>query len=152
MNEETKYRLGNGSVAIFLAAAGFSDALTFIPAVGDIVDPIFWACAVAYLWHKGLGIVNGKRIAVEAISFIAELIPGVQEFPTIFIAAVAIVVMSRTEDKIGIKIPGKGGVGGNPARPHLNHNGVRLPPENINLNDAQELNKDGVRRVTKAKI
>jgi hypothetical protein len=126
MNEETQYRLGNGSVAIFLAAAGFADALTFVPALGDFVDPIFWGCALFYLWHKGLGLVNGKRIAVETISFVAELIPGVQELPTIFIAAVAIVVMSRTEDKTGIKIPGKGST----SRPHLNHNGVRLPETN----------------------
>lgn len=122
-NGKPQYRLRGASVFLFLIAAGFADLLTFIPFVGDVVSPIFWFCAAVYLWKKGLGFINGKRLAVETISFIAELIPAVQEFPTIFIAAVAIVVMSRVEDKTGIKMPLKGGKGRNP----MNKNGMRLP-------------------------
>ncbi|HTK32979.1 MAG TPA: hypothetical protein VL335_00320 [Candidatus Paceibacterota bacterium] len=133
MKEKQTYRLKNGAVALFLMAAGVADLTTLIPFVGDFVGPIFWTLAAVYLWRKGLGLVNAKRLGAELISFVCELIPGVQEFPTIFIASVAIVAMSRIEDKTGFKIPLKGkGVKG---RVPVNHDGVRAPQKQIDTDE-----------------
>ncbi|MES2314615.1 MAG: hypothetical protein V4524_01610 [Patescibacteria group bacterium] len=123
MKEKPQYHLDNGAIFKFLAVAGFADLITFIPITGDFVSPVFWLCASLYLWKKGLGLINARRLGVELISFIAELIPGIQEFPTILAAAIAIVVMSRIEDKTGFKIPLKGRGTNSP----VNNNRVRLP-------------------------
>ncbi|MDD5165474.1 MAG: hypothetical protein PHG25_02980 [Candidatus Pacebacteria bacterium] len=140
MEGKHQYRIKNA--AIILVVAGFADALTFIPGAGDIVAFIYWPLAAVYFWKNGLGFVNGRRLAVEAISFVAELIPVAQEFPTIFAATAAIVAMSRVEDKTGFKIPLKGG--GNRRAP-VNHGGVRLPQSTNNHIAPAPLNHDGVR-------
>ncbi len=157
MEEKPQYRLKNGSVFAFIAVAAFADLTTLVPFVGDFVGPVFWGLTTVYLWKKGLGLVNGKRLAAEGISFIAELIPGVQEFPTILLASIAIVAMSRIEDKTGIKIPTKGA---SRARSPANHNGIRLPETqttttnnsggkgHVTTYNAGPLNSNGVRVAT----
>lgn len=102
MEGKTKYRLENKAIVIITFCAGAADALTFIPFVGDAIGPIFWIGASIYFWKAGLGFGNAKRLATTALSTVAELIPIVQELPTILVGTVAIIMMSRTEDKLGI--------------------------------------------------
>lgn len=146
MNEQTEYRIKNATVIYILA--GFADALTFIPGAGDVIAFVYWPLAAVYFWKKGLGFVNGRRIATGAISFVAELIPIAQAFPTILVATIAIVAMSRTEDKTGIKLPLKGK--GNMRSPK-NVGGTRLPHAESAPNKhiaPTPLNEKGVRHPT----
>ena len=80
----------------------FSDLLTLIPIVGDVVGPVFWISIGYYFWKKGLGLFNWRRFVPEIISFIAELIPGVQELPSMFLGMIIIALLTKIEQKTGI--------------------------------------------------
>ncbi len=120
-----------GVFLIFLAF--IADVLTLIPLAGDIVGWIFWAIMGVVFWKLGLGIVNWRRFVPAIISTIAELFPAVQELPTIIAAMVAILILSRVEDKTGLKVfPNKNKPGVTPPRVKRvppNQNGVRISRE-----------------------
>jgi hypothetical protein len=123
-----KNRITNAAGAILVVAALVADLFTLIPLVGDFVGPIFWVLASVYFWRQGMGIVSGKQGVTKIISTIAELIPGVQELPTIFVAMLIIVGTTRLEDKTGISanVLTKGKMG-----PKMNVEGMRhAPPKN----------------------
>ena len=131
MDENKKKRIGNIASAVLIIAALIADLFSLIPFVGDFVGPIFWIGASVYFWKSGLGLVNGRRLATSVISMVAELIPGVQEFPTIVAGMIIIVAMTRVEDKTGISLnPAKGGKLG----PKANIAGTRMPPPQMPLN------------------
>ncbi len=99
-----KYRISIVSAILLVLFAGFFDILSLIPFVGDFVGPLFWVVASLYFWKIGLGIVNGRRLAVGLISMIAELIPVVQEFPSLMVGISAVIIMTRIEDKTGLSL------------------------------------------------
>jgi hypothetical protein len=137
--EETqkKHRIGKLSAVILVVVAIIADLITLIPIAGDIVGPIFWVFAGLYFWKSGLGFVNGKRLVTGAISLVAELIPGIQEFPTIALGMIIIVIMTRFEEKTGISITSLAGGG---TKAPLVHGGTRIPSMTTS-----PLNQGGVR-------
>jgi hypothetical protein len=104
--------------------------LTLIPIVGDIVGPVFWTSIAYYFWKKGLGLFNWRRFVPEIISFIAELIPGVQELPSMFLGMIIIALLTKIEQKTGINpinlVKGKI-TPPRIVRKPLNNGGVRQP-------------------------
>jgi hypothetical protein len=119
-----KHQISNLAVVTLTMLATVSDLLSLIPFVGDFVGPIFWVGASVYFWKSGMGFVNGKRLATGAISLVAEMIPAIQEFPTIVAGMIIIIVMTRFEDKTGIKLPTPGT---SSTRTPLNVGEVRMP-------------------------
>jgi hypothetical protein len=115
-----------------------ADLLSLIPFVGDISGPVFWVCASVYLWKIGCGFVNAKRLATGAISTIAEMIPAIQAFPMTLAGIIIVIVMVRTEDKLGMSKT-ISAMNGHASRP-LNQDGIRLPAQAM-----QPANVDGVR-------
>jgi hypothetical protein len=115
------YRISGGMFAILALLAGLADLLTLIPFVGTAVGPIFWVLATIYFWKVGLGLVNGRRLATTIISIVAELVPAVQAFPTILAGTIAVVIMTRIEDRTGISLTPAKKVGVTPPR------NVRVP-------------------------
>ena len=116
-----KNRISNKAATLLIGSAIIADALTLIPIVGVVVGPVYWILMNIYSIKSGLGIISGKRLAAGGVSAIAEVIPLVQELPTITLAMVVIVVTTRIEDKTGISVgSARGG-------PHLNSGGVRMP-------------------------
>ncbi len=116
-------RIGNGMAACLLLVALIADAFTLIPVVGDFIGPIFWVCMSVFLWAKGFGFLRLGRIVTEAISTVAEMIPVIQELPTIVVGMIIIIVLIRIEDKTGkslLKPMSKG-------KMPLNVNGMRRP-------------------------
>jgi hypothetical protein len=104
MDDKPKYRLANVAILGIMSLAGLADLITFIPIAGDIIGPIFWVGASVYFWKSGLGMINPRRLATSLLSFVAELIPIVQEFPTIIVGTAAIIIMSRIEDRTGLSL------------------------------------------------
>jgi hypothetical protein len=104
MDDKPKYRLANVAILGIMSLAGLADLITFIPIAGDIIGPIFWVGASVYFWKSGLGMINPRRLAASLLSFVAELIPIVQEFPTIIVGTAAIIIMSRIEDRTGLSL------------------------------------------------
>ena len=101
---DKKNRLGNFTIVILTALSIVADLLTLIPGAGDIVGWLFWGIMGVVFWMKGLGFVNPKRLAVGAVSIIVELIPGFQALPTIAAGMIAVIAMTRAEDKLGISL------------------------------------------------
>lgn len=104
MEEKTKYRIGTLATLLLIAVAGIFDLLTLIPFVGDFISWIFWFCASVYFWKIGMGLVNGRRLATLAISIVIELIPAIQWLPGILAGIIAIIIMTRVEDRTGISL------------------------------------------------
>lgn len=140
--ESRKNRISNKAAALLIGSAIIADLLTLIPIVGIVVGPVYWILINIYLMKSGLGFMSGKRLATSGISAIAEIIPVIQELPTISVAMIIIVVTTRIEDKTGIS------VGSVASGPHLNSNGVRTaaqkqPPLN---QGGQRLPNGGLKR------
>jgi hypothetical protein len=145
---EKKHQIGNLAIVILTILATVADLLSLIPFVGDFVGPIFWIFAGIYFWKSGMGLVNGKRLAASLISLVAEMIPGVQELPTIIAGMIIIIVVTRLEDKTDIKLPATGTAS---ARTPLNAGEVRMPTPQAKDNHivpaaSNMLNFNGVRR------
>lgn len=114
--QKTKYRVGIGMSVVLIGVAGIFDIAnfftSFIPFVGSAIGAIFWFVSGLYLWTKGVGLFGGKKIAVTAISFIAELVPIVQALPMLTAGIIGVLLVIRIEDKTGMSIvkPMKAGV------------------------------------------
>lgn len=137
MENKKTYRIGTLAIVIFLTIAIVFDLFTLIPLVGDFLGWIFWFGASVYLWKSGHGLANWKILTPEIISITGELIPGIQELPTIIASSLIIIIMSRIEDRTGFsllpkttkKLPGT-----TPPRlnkPRFNRQeGIRYPNQN----------------------
>ncbi len=123
-----------GIILVFLAI--LADILSLVPLAGTIVGPIFWLVVGLYFWNIGMGVINGKRLATGAISIVAEIIPVIQSLPTITVAIIVIIIMTRIEEKTGISVSSltKRTPGVTPPRlkpPRLNaEQGIRYPNKN----------------------
>lgn len=123
-----------GIILVFLAI--LADILSLVPLAGTIVGPIFWLVVGLYFWNIGMGVINGKRLATGAISIVAEIIPVIQSLPTITVAVIVIIIMTRIEEKTGISVSSltKRTPGVTPPRlkpPRLNaEQGIRYPNKN----------------------
>ncbi len=130
---KTKYRVSMPMSVLLMGFATVCDLLSLIPFVGDAVGPIFWIIVGIYFWTKGMGILNGRKLAVAVISFVAELIPVVQELPMLLAGIIAMLFIIRVEDKTGksfVKPMSKGITPPKLKRNPFNNDGVRLPRDN----------------------
>lgn len=105
MEGKVKHKIGWVFTAIFGYITLILDIITIvIPGAGDVIGPIYWPIMALIFWMKGLGFLNGKRLAAGSISLVAELIPAVQALPTLFAGFLFIVFTTRIEEKTGISI------------------------------------------------
>ena len=124
MADKPQYRLNGKEIVGLLAIALVADLLTLIPFVGIAVGPIFWVLMNRHLNKKGLGGISGTKGLPKIISAIAEVLPVVQELPTIFAGMSIIIIASRIEDKTGVPVTRAMSQGKQPA-PAANFNGRR---------------------------
>ncbi len=109
MDREIKYRVSTGLGVILIILAGVADLATFIPVVGNFLGFLFWAVMAVVFWKLGLGFINYRRFVPMLISTATEIFPVVSFLPTIIAGMFAILILSRIEDKTGLKIlPSKG--------------------------------------------
>ncbi len=127
--------------------AAVGDLVRLIPFVGDFAGPIFWISFAIYLWKKGYGFLNPRRLAVGGIDMVIKMIPAIQEVPVeLLLGAGVVIAMIKFVDKTGVKLPTSGAA---TTRPHLNTNGVRMPTppvRNSHITPAPPLNDGMVRR------
>lgn len=88
--------------AMILFIAVLADIGTLVPLVGTVVGPLFFAVFSFYLWKKGYGFVNPRRLITQAIAVLAEIIPAIQMFPAIVTGAAIVLVLLRLQEKTGI--------------------------------------------------
>lgn len=126
MAASPQYRLGMISIAVLVTVAAAADAITLIPFAGDFIGSAYWVIVSIFLYTKGFGILNARRLSTSVISMVAELIPAVQELPLILAGAIAVIVFSRIEDRARAKAGAKISSGDTSRQP-LNVDGVRQP-------------------------
>ena len=146
-----KSKFGYVAIGIWGILAIVGDLVSLIPIVGTFVGPIFWITFAIFLWMKGFGFLNPKRIAVMGVDMVIKMIPFLQEIPVeLLIGVIAVVAMIKFEEKTGIKLPGTGGAGGKVGSvPRLNSGGVRMPGQGDGLtktgDSIEPLNNSGRR-------
>lgn len=133
---------------VLITVAAFFDALSLIPFVGTIMGPIFWVIVGVYLWTKGMGIFNGKKLAATLVSFAIELFPGIQALPGLIAGIVAILIIIRIEDKTGKSVLGPINKGLKPSRferkPLNSSPGIRYPTSRGNIRPQNLSRKNSV--------
>jgi len=138
MPNPVQYRIGMFAIVVLIFCASVADLLTLIPFVGTFIGPFYWISVSIFLYTKGFGILNLRRFATSAISMIGEMVPVIQSLPLIIAGTLAVIIMSRIEDKKGIKmLP-------SPNKQSLNQEGIRQPSigptedENLDENQVEE--------------
>ncbi len=138
MAEGKTYRIPLKHAIGLIILAGIADLLTLIPFVGILVGPTFWLLmGKLYFSKRGIRMMGGKQGTTRLISMIAEVIPVVQELPTIIVGMIVILVMTYLEDKTGLPVSSVAGAGQGgkvsdgirrpPPIVPANHGGVRAP-------------------------
>jgi len=139
MEQQKKHRIGSFAIIVLVFLALICDLLGLIPFVKDFLGTIFWFCASIYFWKIGMGLFNGRKLAAMAISWVSGLIPIIQEIPLELVAGiVAIIIITRIEEKTGMSITSKSAIGKLPRQQTLqsassvplNNNGYREPVSN----------------------
>lgn len=103
------------------------DAVNVIPILGTAMAGCYWIGLTFYLKKTGHGIISWRRLAPTLVSLAIEIMPFLQVLPSIFASTLAIIILSRLEDRTGLNIVKH-------ASPKM-----RLPRK------PQPLNQDGVR-------
>lgn len=145
-----QYRLGGSSIAFLVFIAIAADLITLIPGAGTLgVAPIFWIIVSVFLYFKGFGIINARRLATSITSMVVEMVPVIQELPLLTAGVLTLIMFTRLEDKMGRKTAPTESPGPQP----LNQGGVRLPeiPQEEEAagqqpSARQPLNIDGMRK------
>ncbi len=132
--KKSKKHIGAAAIAVLVVLAIIADLIGLIPFVEDFAIVVYWFIVAVYLWYKGYGFVNSRRIAVMVIDVVIGMIPGVQALPQITAGIIAVIVMIRIEEKTGISITGAVSKGKMPGP--LNSGGSRMPTTpQLPLND-----------------
>jgi hypothetical protein len=151
MEGQKKHKLGTVAIIVLVVFATIADLLSLIPFVGDLVGPIFWVCVSIYFWKAGMGLINVRKLATSIISMVAELIPAVQELPLILAGIIAVIVMTRAEEKLlGKQGPSPEEIEQNQQRQTLYTDGQRVPTENVGVEDGDTGEAQNVPNQTKA--
>ena len=146
-DKSINYRLKGSVIAGMVFFAIVADLVTLIPFVGVVVGPLYWILLSIFLYKKGFGIINARRLATSIGSMVVEMVPVLQALPLITVGTILIIVLSKMEDRLGIKIPTKGsqppGATIDPNTQPLNRGGVRPPNQQDNQ---KPLNANGARQ------
>ncbi|MDO8430591.1 MAG: hypothetical protein Q7S72_01205 [Candidatus Taylorbacteria bacterium] len=133
--QKTQYRIGIGMSVVLILIAGFFDLLSLIPFVGTVMGTVFWVIAGVYLWTKGVSFFSGRKLAITAISYVAELIPVIQELPMLVAGIIGVLLVLRIEDKTGMSIAKPMKTGITPPKfqrnPLNNEEGIRRPRKDM---------------------
>lgn len=91
-------------ITLALVADVIGALLGLIGASILIVIP-FWI--IMYLWFTLLGIslMNARRLGTAITGSVIEMIPVLNILPGFTVAIIAIIIMIKSEDKLGITLP-----------------------------------------------
>ena len=112
-NEPRPQRINNITAGFMIAVAIVFDLISIIPFINILVDIVAWLVFGFWFALLGVGFINPRRFAVMATSFIVGAIPVVSTLPELTVAIIVTILMVKSEDKLGIKLPGS------PAKPSV---------------------------------
>jgi hypothetical protein len=77
----------------------------WIPGISLLISVIGWSIVNLWLTLLGIGFMNGRRIGTMFTSMIVEAVPVLNILPGFTVAIIAIIIMVKSEEKLGIKLP-----------------------------------------------
>lgn len=104
-------KIANTTFMLMLATAGFYDLLSIIPVVNWFVAIFAWMTFGLWFAISGVGFINPKKLAVWATSALIGIIPALSAVPELTAAIILTVLIVRTEEKLGFKLPMPGTAG-----------------------------------------
>ncbi len=104
MEEKKKNRIGFGMIIVLIVSAGIVDIVNIIPIIGGFTTTAYWAAISWYLWKTGHGLFNWKIVIPEIASVVLEWIPYLSFTPSVVVATIGIIFISKFEDKTGISL------------------------------------------------
>lgn len=132
--QENSPTLGWVSIAILIFLAAICDLISLIPGAGDITGPIYWTLVSIFLWQKGYGFLNPRRLATSGISMLGEIIPVIQSLPLTLVGIIIVIYMLKRRNDSGDKTKTTENNKREPQRPKpLNQNERREPARKIPL-------------------
>ncbi len=123
--KKSRKHIGAVAIGVLVLLALVADAIGLIPLAEDFVIWIYWSGVAIYLWYKGFGFVNGRRLAVMVADVVVGMIPGLQALPQITVGIIIVIMFARAEEKLGISVL-SGAISGKGTLP-LNFRGSRTP-------------------------
>ncbi len=120
VEKRSKKRIsGMAAVALLIVAAIF-DLINWIPIVNFIASFAEMLVFGYWFWKLGVGWKNPRVFASGAVGAIVTAIPALSAIPETIASVAVIIGLVTAEDKLGIKIPTPGNIGG--------AGGVSTPP------------------------
>lgn len=106
--DHKKSRINNFSAGSLILVALLLDLVSLIPVVNIVSS--FLAILIFGVWFYilGVGFINPKRFATAIIALVVEMVPVISWLPGLTAAVIATVIMVKSEDRLGIKIPSIG--------------------------------------------
>lgn len=116
MPEENKKRINaiTAGAMIFVALALDLSGLLldtlffFAPIFGFIISFIAWILFAIWFLLLGIGLLSARRLAAFGSGIVIEAVPVLNMLPGITVSVVAIIIMVKLEDRLGVKLPGAG--------------------------------------------
>jgi hypothetical protein len=98
--------LNAASLVTFAIFADIVGAIiSLIPGVSILVTIVGWLILNLWFTMLGVGFMDGRRIGTMLASIVVEAMPVLNILPGFTVAVIAIIIMVKSEDKLGIKLP-----------------------------------------------
>lgn len=119
-NSGSKSRISGMTAAALITVAALFDAINWIPIL-NYASSFTQAIVFGFwFWSLGIGWKNPRVFASGAVGLLVSAVPALSALPETIISVAVIIGLVTAEDKLGIKIPTPGNLGGG--------GGVSTPP------------------------
>jgi len=108
MEPTKRQRINSVAIIFMVAIAIIFDLISLIPFVNIVSELIAYAIFGLWFYLLGVGFMNPKRFAVAAVSAIIGFIPFLSMLPELTVAVIVVILMVKSEDRLGIKMPSLG--------------------------------------------
>jgi|SRR3989338_3676382 len=106
--EERPKRIDNLTAGFMITTAVFFDLVSLIPIVNIISTPIGYFIIFWWFYNKKVKLFNLKGTIWALVTGTIEFIPAVSILPSITVYTIRTIMMVKSEDGLGIKIPSLG--------------------------------------------
>lgn len=92
------------AILVDLAQIGL-DFFAIGVAANRIIDAIFLVCFNAYLWFRGVSLIDWRKLLIQAATFVGEEIPIIDALPLWSLDVIVMWIMVVGEKKLAKKLP-----------------------------------------------
>lgn len=109
--EKKESKISDTTAALMIGTAVILDLISIIPVVGQAFASV-GSFVIFLIWFLilGLPLVTPKKLLTTLSAYIIEFIPAISALPAITVGVILMIVLTRAEEKTGIKLLDKKGV------------------------------------------